>query len=588
MSKVARSDMPAPMTGQADEAGSDGIEVGRRLVRAGDHGLSLSERLAAQLRLLAWRSPLHRLKLRGRYPLKLQAVPVDPLSGDDAVGAALMAGRLTHRGESVDAAGYDFRAAPSAGFFAWAQSFAWLRDLAGAADRGVAARRAEPLLRRWLDNHAEFDAAGWAPGLIGRRILFWTAHAPIILSSADLVYRSAVLNSIARQARHLERAAARAPDGIERVAACSGLICAGLLLPGNEAWRARGEHGLERALSHMVLGDGGLASRTPVEGLELLELLLLARAPYQTLRRPVPDWLDDTIARMVPALNGVTLGDKGLGSWHGGAPVSAARIERATAASGVLGRPLRAGTEWGFHRLAGGRSVVVADMGPPPPTRLAAGGHASALAFEMSDGPERLIVNCGGGRGAARVVPADLCDLLRTSAAHSTLVLADVNSTQLRADGSLGRGIDEVVANRQENENGSWIDGTHDGYVRRFGLSHCRRLFLSADGIDLRGEDTLLPVGRGRRRGGAAPTFDIRFHLAPGVEAVPTADGLGALLKTAGGRAWRLRFRGATLGFDDSIWIDAEGAPRRTRQMVLSGPVEPGGTTIAWSFRKAG
>ena len=58
--------------------GRDGIEPGKRLIRvAGDQGLSLAERLANRLHKLAWRTPLHALRLRGRYPLKLLGVPID-------------------------------------------------------------------------------------------------------------------------------------------------------------------------------------------------------------------------------------------------------------------------------------------------------------------------------------------------------------------------------------------------------------------------------------------------------------------------------------------------------------------------------
>ena len=57
----------------------------------------------------------------------------------------------------------------------------------------------------------------WRADLWGRRILFWTAYAPYILSSADPVYRSSLLYALARGARHLERdrrqgAAGPAPD----------------------------------------------------------------------------------------------------------------------------------------------------------------------------------------------------------------------------------------------------------------------------------------------------------------------------------------------------------------------------------------
>src|SRR3546814_11523655 len=46
-----------------------------------------------------FRSPIHTLRLRGRYPLKLIAVPEDPFFGDVARGNALLEGKLRFRGE---------------------------------------------------------------------------------------------------------------------------------------------------------------------------------------------------------------------------------------------------------------------------------------------------------------------------------------------------------------------------------------------------------------------------------------------------------------------------------------------------------
>jgi uncharacterized heparinase superfamily protein len=82
-------------------------------------------------------------------------------------------------------------------------------------------------MRRWLDAHADtVSEPAWRADLWGRRILFWTAHAPLILSSGDLVYRSAVLNTLARGARHIDRSADKAP-GVPRIAACAGVVAPG-------------------------------------------------------------------------------------------------------------------------------------------------------------------------------------------------------------------------------------------------------------------------------------------------------------------------------------------------------------------------
>src|SRR6185436_13438081 len=91
------------------ETGEGEIEPGKRLIRVGDdRGLSLFERLNYRLHRFAWRTPLHALRLRGRVPLKLIAVPKDPIAGDKAAGEALLAGRFLHNGTEVPVKGLDF------------------------------------------------------------------------------------------------------------------------------------------------------------------------------------------------------------------------------------------------------------------------------------------------------------------------------------------------------------------------------------------------------------------------------------------------------------------------------------------------
>lgn len=578
---------PGPVDPPVQE-GADGIEPGRRLIRvAGDQGLSLTERLANRLHRLAWKTPLHAFRLRGRYPLKLLAVPIDPIAGDPVVGRALLGGTLHHEGETLDLERLEFGRTPmSPAMAAHVQSFAWLRDIAAAGPREQGAPVAELVLRRWMAAYGNnVVEAGWRPDLWGRRILFLAAYAPFILSSGDLVYRSAVLNGLARGARHLERGADKAPQGLPRITAWAGVIAAGLLIPGGDQRVDYGEAGLARALAAALYPDGGLASRSPVTQLELIELLSQLRAVYLARRRDPAEVVEQALARAVPALLGVTMGDGGLSSWQGGAPVSQARIAAAVEASTVRARPLRQARDWGYQRLSCGQTVLVLDAAPPPVSRVAAGGCASTLAFEMSDGVHRIVVNCGGARGG-RQLAKSLAEALRSSAAHSTLIVADANSTAIHADGSLGRGVGEVELDRQEQDQGSRLEVSHDGYCRRHGFLHQRQLILAADGRELRGEDVLIPAGR-RRRGPDTP-FAIRFHLSPEVEVTPTADTLGALLRLGDGRLWQFRCRGGTLTVDESLWIDANGDPQKTSQLVIEGLAPAGGTSASWMFKRAG
>jgi len=565
------------------------IEPGKRLIRVGDDkGLSLANRLSYRLHRFAWGTPFHSMRLRGRVPLKLLAVPKDPIAGDKAVGEALLLGSLLHGNESHDVSTLSFndpRFSPQCSDYV--QSFAWLRDLAAAATREKAAPIAEKLTRQWLETHAmQVSERGWRADLWGRRILFWTAYAPYILSSRDLVYRSSVLNTMARGARHLDRGADKAQPGLPRLWAWAGVIASALVVQGGPVRLGKGEAGLARALASEVHDDGGIVSRSPIEQVALVELLSQLRAVYLATRREMPEALSEALSGSVAALLAVTLGDEALSSWQGGNMHSKRRVTAAIEGSGVRTRALRQARGWGYQRISARNSVAVFDAAPPPASRALAGGCASTLAFELSDGANRLVVNCGGAGTAVGTLPLYLTQALRTTAAHSTLTLGDRNSTAIHDDGTLGKGVGQVELSRDETGGVSQVEASHDGYVRRFGLVHQRQLTLSGDGGDLAGEDRLIAEGRKRR---AAPIpFAVRFHLGPLVEVTSTADGQGALLRIKGGNVWQFRCRGGQLSIEDSLWVDGAGKPQGTVQLVIGGETPPDGMSISWQFKRAG
>jgi uncharacterized heparinase superfamily protein len=535
---------------------------------------------------LAKGSLLSRLFGQGRQPLRLVAVPRDHVLGDRARGDALLAGKLLLGNESVALSDIDFGEVGTHGPLAReVQSFSWLRDLAASASREKGARLAEAIAGRWLIAHGTRIDEAWAPELWGERILYWTAYAPYILSSRDAGYRSALLNTLARGARHLDGTSDKAAPGLPRITAWSGALVAALTLQGGLSRLSRSESGLMRALAAAQFEDGGLMSRSPQGQMQLVDRLAMVRAAYFAAKQAVPDTLENAAAAALAALHGVTMGDGALSSWQGGNPGDPARLAALVEGCGLRARPLRAARGWGYQRLSALGTIIVVDAAPPPPPRMAAMGCASTLALEMSDGAQRLVVNCGGPGPVPTALPDELVQALRTTAAHSTLVLDDTNSTAILPDGSLGKGVADVTIERSEDNDCSRLEASHDGYVKGFGLVHQRRLSLGNDGKEVRGEDRLQPKGRRKIRE-AAP-YAIRFHLAPGVEATVTADGMGAILRSSGAPPWNFRCRGAMLQIEESLFIDGQGRPVPTLQLVVVGEISGVGGEIAWQFRRS-
>lgn len=533
---------------------------------------------------LARGSLLSRLK-RSKQALKLVAVPRDHVHGERQRGEALLAGNFAVGTQTVPLKDLDFTQVGATGALAeQLQGFSWLRDLAAAASREKGSRLAEAVVGRWLLAHGTRVDGAWVPHLWGERILFWTAYAPYILSSGDSGYRSALLNTLARGARHLDSTADKAPAGIERITAWCGVVAAGLLVQGGVPRVARGEAGLARALTSAQFDDGGLVSRSPFEQMQLVDRFGLLRACYLAAKQIIPEGIEAAAQASLAALHGIMMGDGALSSWQGCNPGEAARLTALVEGCGLRARPLRLARGWGYQRMSALGTILVIDAAPPPPQKMAEQGSASTLAFELSDGSQRLIVNCGGPGPLPTDLPEELVQGLRTTAAHNTLVLADTNSTNILEDGSLGKGVEDVTIGRSEDNDASRLEASHDGYVRAFGLIHKRSLMLGNDGKELRGADQLIAKGRKKIRESAP--YAVRFHLAPGVEATITADGMGAILRSKGAPPWNFRCRGGNLATEESLWIDGRGQPRRTSQLVIVGEVSALGGEIGWQFRR--
>ena len=605
-------DGPALTLGSSDEgglvsdaiapppAGADLVEPGRALaladfappaIGAGERLLRLAYRLGVPGAALS--SPFGKTAKP-----RLLATVSNPLPGSKVAGTALRAGHFLVHGAKSPIAQIEFAGAArlSPPLERVVHSFSWLADLEASAPRETVAPVAERVLSAWLAANPKPPSRpgkgpAWSLANAGTRELNWLVHAPLILSGSDKVLRAKVLAALGETARWLDKNVGRAEDLLAEVAGWCGIVAAGLLLPDGKPRRLFGEAGLIRALGELVGDDGGVLSRSPIAQIEAITLLVKLRACYHAVRRDPPQALETIIALLVPPLLALTHGDGSLGSWQGGWAVDGAEIGALVAATGVRTRPLREVRQWGYQRVVAQKGVLQFDAAPPPMAKHARSGCASTLALEFSHAGHRLVVNCGGAGCAGGLMPVRLEQGLRASAAHSTLVLDDANSTAVLINGRIGSGVSEVEIDRRtlvgdKLAGATRLEASHNGYVGRFGLTHRRILILRDDGTELRGEDLLVPAGRKAKNGKVG--FAIRFHLGHGIEVGLSEDGQGAGLALPDGSYWQFRAGGGQVSIEESIWADGHGRPQPIQQIVVSGLVSRGGGNFAWLLKKMG
>ena len=116
-----------------------------------------------------------------------------------------------------------------------------------------------------------------------------------IKASSTAVAGAAVLNTLARGARHLDSNADKAPPGLPRITAWAGASVAALTLQGGMSRLSRSESGLMRSLAGAQFEDGGLMSRSPQEQLLLVDRLGLVRAAYFAAKQSLPDTIEAAV-----------------------------------------------------------------------------------------------------------------------------------------------------------------------------------------------------------------------------------------------------------------------------------------------------
>ena len=591
---------PAPqLREEAPVATGEQIEPGRALalvdfsppaVGAGERLIRFAYRLGVPGTMLT--APMGK-----KSKTRLLATVNNTVPGSRVAGTALRAGHFLVHGAKTPIAQVDFHGAArvSPPLEAVVHSFSWLADLEACALREQGVPVAERLLTSWLQANPKPPAKpgkgpAWNVGHTGMRLMNWLVHAPLILSG-EKALRLRTLRHINETARWLDRQVHHAEDGLAEVAGWCAVIAAGLLLPDGRPRRLYGEAGLIRALGELMGDDGGVLSRSPLAQMEAIALLVRLRNCYQATRRDPPEAIERVIEMLVPPLLALTHGDGSLGSWQGAWAINGDDVSALVAASGVRTRPLRDVRQWGYQRAVAQKTILLFDTAPPPMPSHARYGCASTLAFEMSHGGHRLIVNCGGAASGGGLVPVRLEQGLRATAAHSTLTIDDANSTAILINGMIGSGVSQVDIDRKtlQNENGSnatRLEASHNGYAARYGLTHRRILILRDDGTELRGEDLLLPSGRKGKRGKVG--YALRFHLGHEVDVALTEDGQGAGLALPDGSYWQFRSGGGDVSIEDSLWVDGHGRPQATQQLVVQGLVSRGGGNFGWLLKKMG
>lgn len=466
--------------------------------------------------------------------------------------------------------------------------FSWLRHLAIAAtetdESPAVTTAARQLVLEWISLSRVPKGAAFEPPVVARRLMSWIAQAHLLLEGADARTYSLIMASISQQIVTLKTTWRNAPDGVPRMVCLIALVISELSVSGHDRQVQSAETALEMELRRQILDDGGHVSRNPSVLADLILDLLPLGQCFQARGRRAPDAIPAAVKKALAFLRFMRLGDGMLARFNGVSTGSPAALATVLGYSGGDLDAVSAAETSGYARLERGETIAIADIGSPPPLEIATEAQAGALSFEMTSRARLIFVNCGFPSSAHQ----DWAAAARATASHTTLCLAETSSSRLvrhpQLEAIVGglpiRGPDMVVARLSDEGGVAVLAASHDGYVKRFGVMHNRRLALSASGRRLDGLDRLDHPSTKSMQTAELP-YAIHFHIHPDcrVERGTTRD--SCRIRVSDGQVWLFKADTGLISIEDGLYFVDSAGPRPSLQIVVRGTMR-GPVEIRW------
>jgi len=422
----------------------------------------------------------------------------------------------------------------------------------------------------WMDHNDLIRGDGWHPYTISLRAVNWL-HALSGFAEQlrdDAGFRARLQQSLRGQTRFLTHELEKDLRGNHLLANLYALIIVGLAGRDTEAWVRKSLVLLQHELAEQVLPDGGHFERSPgYHALVLRHCLEIALA-LRCSGKPVPQWLDEALRRMLCYLKAILPADGQVPLLKDTTRDAHPPFDLLAAGALYLNQPrLKKSDDFGLYPLLlfgtegydrfrawpingdpepsrelanSGHCVMrddprgdhlIFDAGRPCPDYLPGHAHADLLSYELRACGHRIVVDSGVYEYAA----GPWRDYFRSTGAHNTVQVGGASQSEVWSSFRVARRARPGKTVWFENDGCTLVQCSHDGYTRlRPPATHRRTLVWKHNHFWLV-VDELLGVG--------PAIAGNHVHLHPNLTLASATDG-NWQLQGAGCPLWIVTFGG--------------------------------------------
>ena len=453
-------------------------------------------------------------------------------------------------------------------------NFYWFFTLDLKSSRNVIKK----IITDWINKNYKFNSRSWEFDLTSKRIIAWLSNHNLTIDETNKDYINTFNEMILKQTNHLMNEINNSKKVEDKMIGCAAIILVGLSYRDEKNYLSYGLKLLKKISSLVFDNQGFTKSRSIKQLIFYLKYYILIREWFKEAQIEVPELINEII---------FYLGQGYAFTWqntHSDILMNGNNISKNDEFDQYLKRFnynfKNENKEFGGYTVLNDKKIsIVMDVGAPPSNKFSSEYQSGALSFEIISNGKKLISNCGYYNGKND----KLVKLSKSTATHSTLTIDDTSSCQYKKfnEHYLIRDSLKIQNKNIVFEKNYWkIKASHDGYNKKFNVTHDRAIEFYPEKYKFLGTDKILIKKKNSKF-----KFDIRFHLEPGVKLMKTQDSKMILIELED-EGWKFTCDNFNINIDNGLYFGNKNSYTQNQNIFISGITRDRNESITWQLSK--
>ena len=436
----------------------------------------------------------------------------------------------------------------------------------------------QSIILNWIETNQKYNSKNWEIDILSKRIISWISNSRLSYDESDYSYKEKFNSNIKKQVNHLINEITRSTWVNDKMIGCAAIILTGLSYK-DEKYLNYGLNLLKKIINLSFDTTGFPKSRNIRQLFFYLKYFILIREWLKESQNEIPDYLNEIIFHLGQSYNFIWQNTNQKFLFNGNQNDGNYDFDKYLNFHNYKFKS--ESNEYGGYVILKNKNVIISiDVGSSPERKYSDDYQSGALSFEIFFNNCKLISNCGYFQNYKH----QLNYISKSSASHSTLTLDNRSSCKFKKNPNNILKVDQdlkVLKKTVLCEKKYWvIIGSHEGYLKKYGVIHERKIEYFSEKNKFLGTDKLI-----KKKKFKSTNFEIRFHFEPGVKLTKTQDEKSILIELENS-GWKFSSKNNKINVETGLYFGKKNTFIENQNIFISGITQNENEDIVWEIIK--